>query len=62
MPLCSDEGWFDPWALVQAFRKKVKSLGVNVIEGQVTQFKEGKTAQVRISNTESYLKCSIYNL
>ena len=50
MPISADEGWFDPWALVQAFRKKVKSLGVNVIEGQVTQFKEGKTAQVRISN------------
>jgi len=47
----ADEGWFDPWALVQAFRKKVKSLGVNVIEGQVTQFKEGKTAQVRNGNT-----------
>ena len=31
-----NEGWFDPWALLFAFKKKAASLGVQYIEGTVT--------------------------
>lgn len=31
----SGEGWFDGWALLQAFRRKARSLGVTYIQGEV---------------------------
>jgi FAD-dependent oxidoreductase domain-containing protein 1 len=31
----SGEGWFDGWALMQAFRRKARSLGVTYVEGEV---------------------------
>ena len=31
----SGEGWFDGWALMQAFRKKARSLGVTYVAGEV---------------------------
>ncbi|MEQ8665550.1 MAG: FAD-binding oxidoreductase [Rhodospirillales bacterium] len=31
-----DEGWTDPYALMQAFRKKAQSLGAELIQGEVT--------------------------
>jgi FAD-dependent oxidoreductase domain-containing protein 1 len=31
----SGEGWFDGWALMQAFRRKARSLGVDYIAGEV---------------------------
>ena len=31
-----NEGWFDPWLLLQAFRKKIVSMGVQVINAEVT--------------------------
>lgn len=30
-----NEGWFDPWMLLNAFRKKVKSMGVTFMEADV---------------------------
>ncbi|MFO1150066.1 MAG: FAD-binding oxidoreductase [Alsobacter sp.] len=33
----SGEGWFDGWALMQAFRKKARSLGVTYVQGEVAQ-------------------------
>ncbi len=32
----SDEGWFDAYALLQAFRRKARSLGVEYVAGEVT--------------------------
>jgi FAD-dependent oxidoreductase domain-containing protein 1 len=32
----ADEGWFDAYALLQAFRRKARSLGVEYIAGEVT--------------------------
>jgi FAD-dependent oxidoreductase domain-containing protein 1 len=32
----ADEGWFDAYALLQAFRRKARSLGVAYVEGNVT--------------------------
>lgn len=31
-----NEGWFDSWMFLQAFKKKVLSMGVKFIEGEVT--------------------------
>ncbi|XP_034789914.1 FAD-dependent oxidoreductase domain-containing protein 1 isoform X5 [Pan paniscus] len=33
-----DEGWFDPWCLLQGLRRKVQSLGVLFCQGEVTRF------------------------
>ena len=30
-----NEGWFDPWMLLNAFKKKVKSMGVKFLEADV---------------------------
>ncbi|XP_061417533.1 LOW QUALITY PROTEIN: FAD-dependent oxidoreductase domain-containing protein 1 [Lethenteron reissneri] len=34
-----NEGWFDPWALLQALRRKALSMGVYYYNGEVTGFK-----------------------
>ncbi|KAM9728982.1 FAD-dependent oxidoreductase domain-containing protein 1 [Menidia menidia] len=34
-----NEGWFDPWTLLNAFRRKAISLGVTQCFGEVTDFK-----------------------
>jgi glycine/D-amino acid oxidase-like deaminating enzyme len=34
----SGEGWFDGWALLQAFRKKARSLGVEYRSGEVARY------------------------
>ncbi len=34
----SGEGWFDGWALLQAFRKKARSLGVEYRQGEVSDY------------------------
>jgi FAD-dependent oxidoreductase domain-containing protein 1 len=40
----ADEGWFDAYALLQAFRRKARSLGVTYIEGNVTAIeRDGST-------------------
>ena len=31
-----NEGWFDPWLLLTALRKKLVSLGVRFLEGDVS--------------------------
>lgn len=33
-----NQGWFDPWSYLVAMKKKCVSLGVDVIEGEVTSF------------------------
>lgn len=30
-----NEGWFDPWLLLSAFKKKVIAMGVHYIKGEV---------------------------
>lgn len=34
-PGLEDEGWFDPWTLLNAFRRKATSLGVLSCSGEV---------------------------
>ena len=31
-----NEGWFDPWMLLNAFKKKVQAMGVCFLEAEVT--------------------------
>ena len=31
-----NEGWFDPWLLLSAFKKKVLSMGVQYLTGELT--------------------------
>ncbi|KAL4829983.1 hypothetical protein H8958_012565 [Nasalis larvatus] len=33
-----NEGWFDPWCLLQGLRQKVESMGVFFCQGEVTRF------------------------
>ncbi|XP_003472605.1 FAD-dependent oxidoreductase domain-containing protein 1 isoform X2 [Cavia porcellus] len=33
-----NEGWFDPWSLLQGLRRKVQSMGVFFCQGEVTRF------------------------
>lgn len=35
-----NEGWFDPWALMEALKIKLKSFGVRFIKGEVVGFKK----------------------
>ncbi|XP_071654779.1 FAD-dependent oxidoreductase domain-containing protein 1 isoform X3 [Patagioenas fasciata] len=46
-----DEGWFDPWTLLSAFRRKAKSLGVlsctGEVRGFVTSPRDGDTARIK---------------
>lgn len=46
-----NEGWFDPWALLFAFKKKVVSLGVQHIEGTVSglQVTNDRVESVQVS-------------
>ena len=44
----ADEGWFDPWALLQAFKMSALSRGAVYITGRAQQFsfKNGKPCKV----------------
>ncbi|MPR06601.1 NAD(P)/FAD-dependent oxidoreductase [Microvirga tunisiensis] len=40
----SGEGWFDGWGLLQAFRKKARSLGAEYVKGEVAEIeRDGST-------------------
>lgn len=38
------EGWYDGWGLLQAFRKKARSLGANYVNGEVASFERSGDA------------------
>ncbi|GIY43781.1 FAD-dependent oxidoreductase domain-containing protein 1 [Caerostris extrusa] len=42
-----NEGWFDPWALLSAFKKKACSLGATYVNGEVIGFEFENHSQVR---------------
>jgi FAD-dependent oxidoreductase domain-containing protein 1 len=48
----SGEGWFDGWGLLQAFRKKARSLGADYVKGEVAEVeREGaKIVAVRLKD------------
>lgn len=43
------EGWFDPYSLLQAFRKKAKSLGVDYLQDEVVQVRQIGTKITSVS-------------
>jgi FAD-dependent oxidoreductase domain-containing protein 1 len=51
----SDEGWFDAYALLQAFRAKARSLGVEYIAGEVRgiECSDGLVSRVRLADGRS---------
>ncbi|AMJ63158.1 NAD(P)/FAD-dependent oxidoreductase [Bosea sp. PAMC 26642] len=48
----SGEGWFDGWAVLQAFRKKARSLGVEYRQGEVARYivEGGRVAAVELAD------------
>ena len=48
----SDEGWFDAYALLQAFRRKARSLGVEEVAGEVVEVERdgGRATGVRLAD------------
>jgi FAD-dependent oxidoreductase domain-containing protein 1 len=48
----SGEGWFDGWALLQAFRKKARSLGVEYRQGEVARYltESGRVTGVELAD------------
>jgi glycine/D-amino acid oxidase-like deaminating enzyme len=48
----SGEGWFDGWALMQAFRRKARSLGVTYVDGEVAEIERAgnRVAAVRLTD------------
>lgn len=51
-----NEGWFDPWCLLQGLRRKVQSMGVLFCQGEVTRFVSSSTHMETISGEEVTLK------
>lgn len=48
----ADEGWFDAYALLQAFRRKARSLGVEEVTGEVVEIERdgGRATGVRLAD------------
>jgi glycine/D-amino acid oxidase-like deaminating enzyme len=48
----SGEGWFDGWGLLQAYRKKARSLGVTYVQGEVEGYEveAGRVVAVRLTD------------
>jgi glycine/D-amino acid oxidase-like deaminating enzyme len=46
------EGWFDGWALLQAFRAKARALGVEYVQGEVAGYETeaGRVVAVRLAD------------
>jgi FAD-dependent oxidoreductase domain-containing protein 1 len=40
-----NEGWFDPWLLLSAFKMKALSLGVNLLSGTAVGFQTSNSGQ-----------------
>ncbi|NWV19155.1 FXRD1 protein, partial [Origma solitaria] len=51
-----DEGWFDPWTLLNAFRRKAISLGVQSCSGEVRAFVTSANAMMPPSSPSARIK------
>ena len=52
------EGWYDGWGLMQAFRKKARSLGVTYVEGEVVAVeREGERATAVVLADGTRIAC-----
>jgi len=41
-----NEGWFDPWSLLNAFKRKAVSMGVEYITGEAVDFATDHNDQI----------------
>lgn len=57
------EGWFDGYSLLQAFRRKAKSMGVEFVTAEVTglAFTAGDAAKVRLDDGRQVACASVVN-
>ena len=44
-----DEGWFDPWLLLSAYKNKIRDLGVEIRRASVSAFSPDNVIQVVLS-------------
>lgn len=51
-----NEGWFDPWSLLQGLRRKVQSMGVLFCQGEVTRFITSSNSMRNSSGEEVILR------
>uniref|UniRef100_A0A8C0ZPA5 FAD-dependent oxidoreductase domain-containing protein 1 n=1 Tax=Castor canadensis TaxID=51338 RepID=A0A8C0ZPA5_CASCN len=51
-----DEGWFDPWSLLQGLRRKAQSMGVLFCQGEVTRFVTSSSRMETSSGEQMILK------
>lgn len=51
-----NEGWFDPWTLLNAFKRKAMSMGVIQCYGEVTDFKHTMNVMTTVDGEQVYLK------
>lgn len=59
----SGEGWFDGWAVLQAFRRKARSLGVEYRQGEVARYvvETGRVAAVELGDGSRIACGSVVN-
>ena len=59
-----NEGWFDPYSLLQAFKRKARSLKVDYLQDEVVSLKtkNGKVEEVVTKNSGSFSCGSIVNV
>jgi FAD-dependent oxidoreductase domain-containing protein 1 len=57
------EGWIDPYSLLQAFRKKAQSLGVEYLHDEVTSFEmdNGKVTSARTASGRTHKLGTVVN-
>ncbi|KAK2099729.1 FAD-dependent oxidoreductase domain-containing protein 1 [Saguinus oedipus] len=62
VPGMEDEGWFDPWCLLQGLRRKVQSMGVLFCQGEVTGFVSSSDRMLTKNQKEVKLKriCEVH--
>ncbi|XP_014259347.1 FAD-dependent oxidoreductase domain-containing protein 1-like isoform X2 [Cimex lectularius] len=49
-----NEGWFDPWSLLNAFKRKAKSLGTHFVSGEVISFEALNNSDVVPSDEDTH--------
>ena len=58
-----NEGWFDPWSLLTAFRRKAAAMGVHYLHGEVTGVgvSEERVNSVQVCNLSLNCRWSLTN-
>ena len=54
-----NEGWFDPWALLQAFKLSAINRGAVYVTGRVEQFASNNGRPSRVINNKNFLQSKV---